>query len=54
MMPGKGDAHVRIIRPEFNLSILVDFLGAKITSDNDFLALRLIDERFRVIAPMVN
>ena len=51
-MLGNGEAQDRIIRPEFNRSIVMDFLGAKITSDAGFLALREIDERFKVTAPM--
>ena len=51
-MLGNGEAQNGIIRPEFNQSILMDFLGAKITSDAGFLVLREIDERFKVTAPM--
>ena len=51
-MLGNGEAQDRIIRPEFNRSILIDFLGAKITSDAGFLALREIGERFKVTAPL--
>ena len=51
-MFGNGEAQNCIIRPEFNRSILIDFLGAKITSDVGFLTLREIDERFKVTAPM--
>ena len=51
-MLGNGEAQNRIIRPEFNRSILINFLGAKITSDAGFLSLREIDERFKVIAPI--
>jgi len=51
-MLGNGEAQNRIIRPEFNRSIVMDFLGAKITSDAGFLPLREIDERFKVTAPM--
>jgi len=51
-MLGNGEAQERIIWPEFNRSIIMDFLGAKITSDVGFLALREIDERFKVTAPM--
>jgi len=51
-MFGNGEAQERIIWPEFNRSILIDFLGAKITSDVGFLTLREIDERFKVTAPM--
>jgi hypothetical protein len=51
-MLGNGEVHDRIIRPEFNRSIVMDFLGTKITSDAGFLALREIDQRFKVTAPM--
>ena len=51
-MHDNGEAQNRIIRPEFNRSILIEFLGAKITSDAGFLVLREIDERFKVTAPM--
>ncbi len=51
-MLGNGEAQNRIIRPEFNRSILIDFLGAKINSDAGFLALREMDERFKVTAPI--
>ena len=51
-MFGNGEAQNRIIRPGFNRSILVGFLGAKITSDAGFLALREIDEWFKVTAPI--
>ena len=51
-MLGNGEIHDRIIRPEFNRSIVMDFLGTKITSDAGFLALREIDQRFKVTAPM--
>ena len=51
-MLGNGEAQNRIINPEFNRSIRIDFLGAKITSDAGFLTLREIDERFKVMAPL--
>ena len=51
-MLGNGEALNRIISPEFNRSIRIDFLGAKITSDAGFLTLREIDERFKVTAPL--
>ena len=51
-MLGNGEALNRIIRPEFNRSIRIDFLGAKITSDAGFLVVREIDERFKVTAPL--
>jgi hypothetical protein len=47
-----GEKERETIRPEFNRSIMIDFQGAKITSDTGFLLLREIDDRFRVIAPV--
>ena len=32
-MHGYGEAEKEVIRPEFNRSVLIDFKGAKITSD---------------------
>lgn len=51
-MAGSGEEGRETIRPEFNRSIMIDFQGAKITSDTGFLFLREIDDRFRVVAPM--
>jgi hypothetical protein len=47
-----GESQKELIRPDFNRSIMIDFQGAKITSDVGFLLLREIDERFKIIAPM--
>jgi hypothetical protein len=41
-----------VIRPDFNKAIMIDFHGAKISSDTGFILLREIDERFRIIDPM--
>ena len=51
-MSGNGEGQEHIIRPEFNQSIIMDFLGAKITSDVGFLLLREMDERFKITEPM--
>ena len=51
-MIGSGEEERETIRPEFSGSIMIDFQGAKITSDTGFLLLREIDDRFRVIAPV--
>jgi len=40
------------IRPDFNRSIMIDFQGAKITSDVGFLLLREMDERFGIVGPI--
>jgi len=39
-MVGSGEDRRETIRPEFNGSIMIDFQGAKITSDTGFLLLR--------------
>ncbi len=47
-MVGSGEKERETIRPEFDRSIMIDFQGAKITSDTGFLLLREIDERFEL------
>ena len=47
-----GGSQKEALRPDFNRSILVDFQGAKISSDTGFLLLREMDERFDIIGPM--
>ena len=44
---GKG-----VIRPDFKRSIKLDFQGATLTSDTDFLRLREVDERGKDIHPL--
>jgi len=51
-MLGGGEGQKEVLRPDFNRSIMVDFRGARITSDVGFLLLREMDERFGVIDPM--
>jgi hypothetical protein len=51
-MHGSGEGQKETIRPQFDSSIMIDFQGAKITSDTGFLLLREIDERFGILAPM--
>ena len=51
-MVWSGEEQRETIRPEFNRSIMIDFQGAKITSDTGFLLLREIDDRFGVIGPV--
>jgi hypothetical protein len=51
-MVGSGDEQREAIRPEFDGSIMIDFQGAKITSDTGFLLLRAIDERFGILDPI--
>jgi hypothetical protein len=51
-MSGSGEEQRETIRPEFDRSIMIDFHGAKITSDTGFLLLRAIDGRFRILGPI--
>ena len=51
-MLGDGGSQKEVLRPDFNRSFLVDFQGAKISSDTGFLLLREMDERFDIIGPM--
>jgi hypothetical protein len=53
-MRGSGEEQRETIRPEFNPAIMIDFQGAKITSDTGFLLLRVIDERFGILGPIEN
>jgi hypothetical protein len=53
-MVGSGEKERDTIRPEFDRSIMIDFQGAKITSDTGFLLLREIDERFGILEPIEN
>jgi hypothetical protein len=48
-MLGNGEAQKEAIRPDFNKSIIIDFAGAKITSDAGFLLMREVDQRFGLI-----
>jgi hypothetical protein len=47
-----GESPKEVIRPDFNQAIMIDFQGARITSDTGFLLLREVDERFGILAPM--
>ena len=49
-MHGIGEEQRETIRPEFNPAIMIDFQGAKITSDTGFLLLREIDEHFSILS----
>ena len=51
-MSGSGEEQNETIRPEFDRCIMIDFQGAKITSDTGFLLLREIDERFGILGPV--
>ena len=51
-MLDSGKSRKEVIRPDFNRAIMIDFQGAKITSDVGFLLMREIDDRFRIIDPL--
>ncbi len=51
-MRGSGEERKETIGPEFDRSIMIDFQGAKITSDTGFLLLSAIDERFGILGPI--
>ena len=46
-MAGSGEEQRETIRPEFNPAIMIDFQGAKITSDTGFLLLQRDRRAFR-------
>ena len=47
-----GESKKEVLRPDFNRSIMMDFQGAKLSSDTAFLLMREFDQRHNVIAPM--
>jgi len=47
-----GESSKESIRPNFNRSIMVDFQGAKLSSDTGFILMRELDQRHGVIAPI--
>jgi hypothetical protein len=51
-MLDSGESQKEVVRPDFNRAIMIDFLGAQISSDTGFILLREIDERFNIIDPM--
>jgi len=53
-MVDSGESQKEVIRPDFNRAIMIDFQGAKITSDVGFLLVREIDKRFKIIDPLQN
>ena len=51
-MLNSGESQKKVVRPDFNRTIMIDFHGATITSDVGLLLMREIDDRFKIIAPM--
>ena len=48
-MRGDGEAKKETIRPDFNKSIFIDFAGANITSDAEFLLMWEVFAIFRLM-----
>lgn len=53
-MSASGESTKGYIRPYFDRSIMMDFQGAKLSSDTRFLLMRVLDQRHNVIAPIVD
>lgn len=51
-MSASGESSKEAIRPYFNRSIMMDFQGAKLSSDTGIILMRELDQRHSVIAPM--
>jgi len=51
--PG-GESSREYLRPDFDRSIMMDFQGAKLSSDTGFILMRELDQRHNVIAPMAD
>lgn len=52
-MSASGESSKGYLRPDFDRSIMMDFQGAKLSSDTGFILMRELDQRNNVIAPMV-
>ena len=53
-MHPSGESKKEVLRPDFNRSIMLDFQGAKLSSDTGFLLMRELDQRHNIIAPMAD
>jgi hypothetical protein len=51
-MLDNGASQKEVLRADFSRSIMIDFQGAKITSNVSFFLVREMDERFDIIGPM--
>jgi hypothetical protein len=49
-----GEGKKEVLRPGFDRSIMMDFQGAKLSSDTGFILMRELDQRHNVIAPMAD
>jgi len=48
-MLGNDEVKKLAFRPDFNESIFIDFAGATLTPDTEFLLMREVDQRFGII-----
>ena len=53
-MHPRGESKKDALRPYFNRSIMMDFQGAKLSSDTGFLLMRELDQRYNVISPIAD
>lgn len=53
-MSARGESSKEYLRPGFDRSIMMDFQGAKLSSDTGFILMRELDQRHNVIAPMAS
>ena len=47
-----GESSTEHLRTDFNRSIMMDFQGAKLSSDTGFILMRELDQRHNIIAPI--
>ena len=52
MLHRSGEGKNDVLVPGFDRSIMMDFQGAKLSSDTGFLLMRELDQRHNVIVPM--
>lgn len=51
-MSVSGESEKEYLRPDFDRTIMMDFQGAKLSSDTGFILMRELDQRHDVIGPM--
>ena len=47
-----GASKEEVLRPDFDRSIMMDFQGARLSSDTGFILMRELDQRHNVIGPI--
>ena len=51
-MHPSGESKKAVLKPDFNRSIMMNFQGAKLSSDTGFLLMRELDQRHNILAPI--